>query len=327
MELTKTVKAAFENARERRRHKYEFEELSVRDKGKNPDDVLKEMQTLISRFGISSSILKSETYFDLQDYIRMFHCNISWYTQKINKVTKKKNIYFWIGIALLILIPLLVFGLTGLNQGKITPSSVGAIITLFLTIILALYKASAIWLESKRYEGLFWQASSNLKNRLYSLEDKWEGKIRKTNIDNFVEELKLEILEGRKIVQEETQAFFENYTTPILDVPGILSSTNAQAISLLNAFQAPSFKGKLEEESKKLKNELKLSDNLKQIEFLKKKQKLLIAEIERLSNYLQKETDQNKIDSLIAEKEVLESELKTGVYEIMVKKAEKVLYE
>jgi hypothetical protein len=299
--------------------------LSVRDQQKDPITVAKEIKTFMARIGFDDSIVNNNAKIGLQEYIRIFHLNISWYVTKIKAVSQKKKNFFRLGFGLIVLIPISIFGLTAMSGG-VTPSSFGAIVTLFLTVILGLYKATSVWLESKKFEGLFWQASSDLKNRLYSMENRWEERVDGNTIEDFIEEVESEIIEGRKIVQEETRGFFEHYTTPILDVGGILTSASSQASSLFNAFQAPSFKRKMEQESEKLRNEIKLEHNYRQVEFLKQKQKLLVKRIKKVSDNLRTEKDPVQIKRLTAQKETLESELDASVYQLMMREAERVLY-
>ncbi len=315
-----------ERAEKRREIKYSFEELSVREKGKEPRKVASELTKMLNRIEVDTAILDDNIELELLNYVRMYHMNIEWYINKIKEVSKKKGDFFITGVLLLIGIPVITFTITGIFKG-LTPTLLGAIIVLFLTIVLALYKATSVWLEAKKFEGIFWKASSALKNRLYEFENKWEERVDKDNLTEFISDLEKEIIEGRKIVQEETESYFENFTTPILDVPSILSTANSQANSILNSFQSPSFKRRMENEVQALANKAKLEDNYRQVAFLQKKQELLVDRIKSVSDQLRLEKDPSQKKKIESIKETLESELQACVHQTMIKEAESILYE
>lgn len=305
---------------------YAFESLEVRKKKKDPQKIINELGVFYKRINTTNTIIDSEGELILKDYIRIYHLNIEWYVRKIKEESKLKKKFYNRGVLLLILIPVTIFILTWLSEDS-SPEFFGSLITMFLTIVLALYKATAAWMEKRKFEGLFWKASAELKNRLYEFEDAWENKVNKSNKDEFLENIEGEIREGRKIVNEETQAYFENFSSPILDVPGILSSAHNQSTALFQAFQSTRFKRKLDEESRRLTNELKLEINQKEVAFLEEKQRLQLKELTSIQEQLAKATDQLTIKRLIEAKEKLENAIELTTHEILLKKAEAVKYQ
>ncbi|MDO5980920.1 hypothetical protein [Flavivirga spongiicola] len=315
--------------KEREELEYGFELIDIGKKIKNPAKEMDELKVMIKKIGFTdANKLGKDSIASLREYIRIYHLNIEWYINKIRKVTRKKNILYTVGIVLIILIPISIFALTKVESIKGTAaSSSGAIITMFLTIILGLYKVTSQWFGAKKFEGLFWEASAKLKNRLYALEDTWIDKLNRSNTNEFFIALEKEISEGRKIVQEETQSYFDNFTTSIIDVSGTLLAARNNASTLFQSFQSPKFKEKLEKESRSLKNELKSEDNAREVKFLERKQELIISRIQDISEKLDGANDDAEIKKIIALKEILESELEASVHQILLKKAESVLYE
>ncbi|MEL6944269.1 MAG: hypothetical protein AAFO82_16530, partial [Bacteroidota bacterium] len=92
--------------------------------------------------------------------------NIHWYEKKVVKEKSIRLAYVFVALSLLISIPITVAFIAQTD-------SVIAEIAVVMAGFFALYQIFNKWLQSCDLIAIYWQTKSNLKSRLYALEDKW----------------------------------------------------------------------------------------------------------------------------------------------------------
>ena len=134
--------------------------------------------------------------------------NIHWYEKKVIKEKSIRLIYIFLSLSLLFLIPVAVAVIA-------KTGSLAAEITVILTGIAALYFSASKWLQSRNLIAIYWQTKSNLKSRLYALEDKWyhDDEWTEARIQALVSDLKAAVKFGMDAQKIEKQLFFQNYTS------------------------------------------------------------------------------------------------------------------
>jgi len=134
--------------------------------------------------------------------------NIHWYEKKVVKEKSIRLIYIFLSLSLLLLIPVAVAAIA-------KTGSLAAEVTVVLTGILALYLSATKWLQARNLIAIYWQTKSNLKSRLYALEDKWyhQEDWSETQIQALAADLKAAVKFGMDTQKIEKQLFFQNYTS------------------------------------------------------------------------------------------------------------------
>lgn len=164
--------------------------------------------------------------FDFETHILS---NIHWYEKKIIKERTLRLAYILISLSLLLLVPILVALIQRYSD------SVGAEITAIFTGFFALYQGVSKMLESRNVIATYWQTNSNLKSRLYSLEDKWkyraldkEEKDEEKLMIELRDDLRDAVRFGIESVKTEKQLFFDAYSFPKFNILGSILGTRAQ---------------------------------------------------------------------------------------------------
>ncbi|MEM6700688.1 MAG: hypothetical protein AAF599_19945 [Bacteroidota bacterium] len=144
--------------------------------------------------------------------------NIHWYEKKVVKEKSIRLIYVFLSLVLLLLTPLAVATIA-------KTGSLAAEITVILTGAFALYLSINKWLKSRNLIAIYWQTKSNLKSRLYALEDKWyhQENWSETHIQALVEDLKTAVKFGMDTQKVEKQLFFQNYTSEKIPFQKVIS--------------------------------------------------------------------------------------------------------
>ncbi len=180
----------------------------------------------------------------LDDFATHIMGNIHWYEKKIIWEKTVRLTYILISLSLLILVPMLVALIQRYTQ------SVSAEITAIFTGIFALYQGVSKWLESRNVIANYWQTSSNLKSRLYSLEDKWSythlDGWTDENLEELVLDLRAAVKYGIESQKAEKQLFFDNYSYPQFDLIGMILGKRAQVQELLKREKSSDRKGEID---------------------------------------------------------------------------------
>ena len=168
----------------------------------------------------------------LEDFATHILGNIHWYEKKIVNEKTLRLAYILISLSLLLLVPILV----AFIQEK--SNSVSAQITAIFTGFFALYQGVSKWLESRNVIATYWQTSSNLKSRLYSLEDKWTYKYspnanwKLEDLEELQQDLRKAVRFGIDSQKTEKQMFFDNYSYPQFNILGSIIGVRGQVQEL-----------------------------------------------------------------------------------------------
>ena len=213
-----------------------------------------------NRLGFNTNGLDDPDRNLLFKYIVEHHLNIAWYRKSIWKKVSSRFLFFFLTLALLFLIPVLLFIITNANWswlrdilGNGGTDTTAAGITAVLTGLLGVHRSLSEWLNKRKLVGLFWKASADLKENLYAFEDTWgnPSKIKRDAqglADDFKTALREEIKKAKAIVRAEKEQFYQNISPPTIDLHGELKKSQAQAKELMDLFIAPTAKKALARE-------------------------------------------------------------------------------
>ena len=134
----------------------------------------------------------------------------------------------------------------------------------------------------------FWKASSELKQLLYTFQDKWKNKASDNHTlkPEFIADVQLEIAKAKAVAQNEQDQFFLNYTVHEVNVANLLSSARTAAAATIDKFQSVELTQKLAAEKKamdekmeadKMEYQAKLDAELKPLEKATKIKQLTAA--------------------------------------------------
>ncbi len=199
------------------------------------NDAINEFGDKIGFNGVNTSEHKN----DLIEFIINHHMVISRY-QNLRQKEEKLRLYYIIGsFLLLVLIPILLYGLSRLPGG----AGGAAQITAMLKSLLAVQKAMSSWLDKRKVIGGFWKAESEIKTLLYEFEGKWKNAaVKGTKLkQEFIDESKASIKKSKKIVDDEKNIFFNSFSYPAIDVENILSSMAPKSKAMFTSHASKEF--------------------------------------------------------------------------------------
>ena len=200
-------------------------------------------KAFLTRLGIDTTKLNERESELIQRFCSENLYNISWYVKRIKRETINRNILFAITILLLVGIPTLLFFTS--NKTDDVPRSV----TVLLSSILAVHKFISDLMAKRRLRSLFNETAVNLKQILYALHQDFNDRAtvsKNTGLGyksgyltiDFVEAISAATFASRKIVDAETQAFFEMESTPSYDIGSILKSGSDMARGIIENYRS-----------------------------------------------------------------------------------------
>ncbi len=246
----------------------------------------------------------------LLDY--MIHCalNIDWYENRIKKEKRLRFLFTAITLFLLALLPIILFFVSA--KIKANAEVVTAQITTALTGFLAVHKALSSWLEKRKVMGLFWSASSELKENLYSIESKWKGKAREKGRlkEEFMADIQQGVTLATAVVKKEQKEFFEtNYALPSTDFAQLVKDSSAAAKDMSKILIPTSLQEKGEKEKQvSIKDQAikKIESSIEQVKELMVKCKTVISDS---TDSTEKATASERLKSLTTKLASLEDQL------------------
>jgi len=219
--------------------------------------------------------------------------NINWYVKRIKKETFQRNVLFGITLVLLIGIPTLLFFTS--NETEDVPRSV----TVLIASILAVHKFISDLMAKRRLRSLFNETMVNLKQILYALHQDFNDRATvSTNPGkgykggyltvDFVEAISTGTYASRKIVDAETQAFFEMESTPSYDIGSMLKSGSDMAKSIIESYRgklnvAGGVTGGESRSGAYAENVSRIKEHLKALESLGDEEEKLVTQINLLA--------------------------------------------
>ncbi|MEO0473041.1 MAG: penicillin-insensitive murein endopeptidase [Bacteroidota bacterium] len=212
------------------RKSYSFEKYATRKNQRRLEEAYPEWEVFFNRINIGEATktkLRQEHQTTLERFAVEVMGNIEWYDRKVEREKTLRAVFIVFSLGILLILPMLVSRL----------NSIGGEVAAVLTGFFALYQGITKWLESRAQIGAFWNASSNLKARLFSLENRYHTHLRKEwsqdIFTDFAKDLAEAILYAGEVQREERRIFFENYKIPQFNILSSILQTRGLVNKLL----------------------------------------------------------------------------------------------
>jgi hypothetical protein len=148
----------------------------------------------------------------LRTYAAQFPLNIRWYDDAVKHEQKKRVALICVVITVAVSA---IGGMLGLavlsgSRGTVLTAQLGALIS---GVLLCLQLLTSVTDFKARF-AVFWKARSELKEALYTFEDKWKGRVEDKTLAEFQKDLREELAKARMIGAQEQEAFFATLKSP-----------------------------------------------------------------------------------------------------------------
>lgn len=189
--------------------------------------------------------------------------NIYWYAKRIRKEQRKLNRYYAYTLVLLIGVPIFIYLATAnaqvdkgsdLYKQLMAENELSDIITVVVASLLTLHTFISAWMDQRKIVVEFSKASVSLKRIYYQIETMhfgratngmtgFEGRAENQQLsDAFIQALHDGIVLSQRVVDEETNRYYELRAQPTFDISKIWKSSATGAKSALNLFKSSRFK-------------------------------------------------------------------------------------
>jgi hypothetical protein len=233
------------------RPSYSFEEWARKESIRAPEVADQTLGAFAERLGIAKTPATLKEL--LRDYVLEIHLNIDWYVRRLERERALQWMFTMFSVVLLIGIPPLIAWLSHRDDTKTVWTA--AQITAMITGILAIHKTLAAWVDKRQLFGHFWRTSAELKELLYSFEQRWHGKALADTAPGtasgtapgtapnpeFVQALQADVARARQIVRAERQGFYDLFQSPAFDVFQRLNDALSHGQALGQQFRSPVF--------------------------------------------------------------------------------------
>lgn len=221
------------------RPSYSFEEWARKESIRAPEIADQTLGAFAERLGIAKTPATLKEL--LREYVIEIHLNIDWYVRRLEHERALQWMFTAFSVVLLIGIPPLIAWLS--HRDGTNTVWTAAQITAMITGILAIHKTLAAWVDKRQLFGHFWRTSAELKELLYSFEQRWYGKALTgtESSPEFVQALQADVARARQIVRAERQGFYDLFQSPAFDVFQRLNDALSHGQALGQQFRAPTF--------------------------------------------------------------------------------------
>lgn len=219
------------------RPSYSFEVWARKESIRAPELADQALGAFTERLGIAKTPATLAEL--LREYVMEIHLNIDWYVRRLERERRMQWVFTVFSVVLLIGIPPLIAWLSHRDDVKTVWTA--AQITAMITGILAIHKTLAAWVDKRQLFGHFWRTSAELKELLYSFEQRWYGKALSDAgaSPEFVQAMHADIARARQLVREERQGFYDLYQSPAFDVFQRLNDALSQGQALAQQLRSP----------------------------------------------------------------------------------------
>lgn len=251
------------------------------------DEVQKLADVFRSRLEIPENIdLKNKERYIVDGFTRTNLRNIVWYNKHIWKEQRKLNWYYAFTLVLLLGVPVFIYLCTansGSTEGQslkdqlVGQRELSVIITVVVSSLLSVHAFISAWMDQRKIVVEFSKAKVDLKRIYYGIETKFFGNASggaigfegqadgHTLSDEFLNELSDATVRSQRIVDLETNRFYELKAQPSFDITAIWKRSAAGAKTALNLFKSSKFDPEklekevltLEEKATEAKTEIK----------------------------------------------------------------------
>lgn len=224
-----------------KRPSYHFEESAQKQSIRTPEYADQALGAFTDRLGIARAPATLKEL--LREYVMEVQLNIDWYVRRLERERRMQWMFTAFSVVLLIGIPPLIAWLSHRDDTKTVWTA--AQITAMITGILAIHKTLAAWVDKRQLFGHFWRTSAELKELMYSFEQRWHGKATSGPESSpepspeFVQALQADVARARQIVRQERQGFYDIYQSPSFDVFQRLNDAFGQGQALGQQFRSP----------------------------------------------------------------------------------------
>jgi hypothetical protein len=229
---------------------YSFEEVRNTvgsGRSRHPEDVNVELdlQVFVTRLNLSGPC---QTRFarPLRDFVVHHHANILWYDRNIKSEERRRALYFWTNIGLLIAIPIGVLGLTYYANGLGTDLKprwdsglTSSTITAVLAGLFGAQRALTAWLDKRQLAALYNKTRAKLKSAVYTFEQAWRHEtVNDVNFVAFGLALEAATDAARATVEDEQDAHYEIEAAPTFSLQDMLTGATSGAQTLTGELAA-----------------------------------------------------------------------------------------
>ena len=226
------------------RNQYPFEKSGSHRDGAQSDVT----RILLARLGLTEKhVADPEHERIVRLYVVEVPLNIQWYEENLETRTRRYHGFIFLSVLLLVAITPLVAVLPMIAlEDKLAGGTTAAQVTGLLAGLFAVQRAFGVVLDDRKRIALYHEASAELKEMLYSLEEQWRrcsvvGEKNDEKIaPDLVKALREDVKAARAIVREERKKNFENMqAAPTLKIGEIFKQTAHEAKSITDpAIQA-----------------------------------------------------------------------------------------
>jgi len=259
------AKYGFENKRKTYSKKSDIQDSQSKNLKGNSVIEQYDSQVFLNRFGIRDfSQLNAYEKQIVEGFINHNLYNVLWYSKRIKKEQAKLNWFYFFTLVLLVGGPIFVF-LTG---GVVTKGNLGTTSAVILTSILSVHQFVSRWLDQRKIMVSFSKASVELKNIYYHLENEFVyvrseyDDIENQNVplsSQLLKSLKDATILSRRIVDAETQRYYELRAQPSFDITNIWKKSAEGVTFAMNTFGKVATEKKVEPKQQKTTDEQLMS--------------------------------------------------------------------
>lgn len=190
--------------------------------------------TLLRRLRVTPDEVRGEGVDrTIRSYVVEVPLNIAWYDAAWRREHRYHRAFLGLTIGLLVVaLPLLGYLPVLALQAELQGSTTVAQVTGILTGLLALQRSAGVVFDRRKRVALFHESAAELKELLYSLEDRWRGGVLVDGkvSPEFLEALRDDIKAAKAIARDERKKFFQALqSTPSVDLGSMLQRGASQA--------------------------------------------------------------------------------------------------
>lgn len=214
------------------------------------------------RMGIKSvKKLSQKDRFIVEAFLGNNLYNIYWYDKRIRKEQRKLNRYYAYTLTILLGVPIFIFVTTssvqvgdgtGVMDQLLKEKELSTIITVVVTSLLSLHSFISSWMDQRKIVVEFSKASVELKNIYYQIEKlHYKGATKNRSAlaaddehalsEHFLAMLSDGTVLSQRIVNQETNNYYELRAQPSFDIGAIWSRSASTAKQALNLFKSSKF--------------------------------------------------------------------------------------
>ena len=195
----------------------------------------------------------------INGFVRAVHHNILWYVRSRKRQVIWYRWYMVLTVVLVILVPLAPLFISssvldtalesnsgadgGLSEFP-TSIFVSAQLTALIAGIYGVHRLFSSWLFRRNSAYAFWKASAELKEILYTIEERWEENTALGGVldPNFLRDLKQGETAARGILRVERDSFFSAYEKTSVNLQEVVTKSTSGAGTVVGMIADPIFK-------------------------------------------------------------------------------------